>query len=306
VNQSERAGAWVFIHAFFAPGEEPSGSIVTSLNGAGSMAVSLSHIIQILEKMAPPSLAEEWDNVGLQLGDPRREVTSVWVALDPSPDVVAGACRAGVGLLVTHHPLIFRPLNRINILTPQGAVIAQAVQSHLAIYSMHTNLDAVSAGLNDMLAHRLGLQRLKPLVIRPDAASGRAHGMGRLGWLPRRTTVQELALDVKRRLGIRTVRASGDALRKVRRVALATGSGGSLVPQFLASEAEAFITGDLRYHEAREIEAAGRGAIDIGHFHSEHLFAEVLAQRLRRVLRRCRPAVEVDACPLERDAFIFL
>jgi dinuclear metal center YbgI/SA1388 family protein len=302
-----KAEAWVLIHAFFALGEGLFRSIVTLPNGAGSMAVSLARIIGILEKIAPPALAEQWDNVGLQVGDPRHQVSSVWVALDPSPDVVTGACRAGVGLLVTHHPLIFRPLNRIDTLTPQGAVIAQAVQSRLAIYAMHTNLDAVPAGLNDMLAHRLGLQRVKPLANRPDRGNGKTlHGLGRLGWLPRRTTLRELALDVKQRLGIETVRVSGDALRKVRRVALATGSGGSLLPQFLASHAEAFITGDLRYHEAREVEAAGRGAIDIGHFHSEHLFAAVLAQRLQRALRRCRPAVEVEVCPLERDAFIFV
>jgi len=270
------------------------------------MAVTLSDIIRILEKMAPPSLAEEWDNVGLQVGDASRQVTSVWVALDPCPNVVTAACRAGVDLLVTHHPLIFRPLNRIDVLTPQGAVIAQAVQHRLAVYSMHTNLDAVSAGLNDMLARRLGLRRFRPLVLHPGANNGRPHGMGRVAWLARRMTVRELAMEVKQRLGIETVRLAGDEMGKVQQVALSTGSGGSLVPQFLASDAEAFITGDLRYHEAREIEAAGRGAIDIGHFHSEHLFAGVLAQRLRRALRRCRPAVGVEACPLERDAFIYL
>jgi putative NIF3 family GTP cyclohydrolase 1 type 2 len=118
--------------------------------------------------------------------------------------------------------------------------------------------------------------------------------------------MRELAGGVKRRLGIETVRVSGDPTRHVRRVALSTGSGGSLLPQFLASDAEVFITGDLRYHEARDIEAAGRGAIDIGHFHSEHLFAGVLAERLRRTLRHCRPEIAVDVCPLERDAFIFL
>lgn len=270
------------------------------------MTTRINDVIRILETMAPQSLAEEWDNVGLQVGDPERQVTSVWVALDPGLEVVTAACRAGVSLLVTHHPLIFRPLTRIDARTPQGAVITQAVQHRLAVYSMHTNLDAVPAGLNDMLAHRLGLKRLKPLSTRPGPGNRQRHGMGRVGWLSRRITIRDLALDVKRRLKIETVRVSGDAKRRVRRVALSTGSGGSLVPQFLASDAEAFITGDLRYHEAREIEAVGRGAIDVGHFHSEHLFAGMLAQRLRRALRRCRPAVAVDVCPLEHDAFIFI
>jgi dinuclear metal center YbgI/SA1388 family protein len=273
------------------------------MHPSDAMARTLADILRILERMAPPHLAEEWDNVGLQVGDPGREVGLVWVALDPSPNVVSAACRKGVGLLVTHHPLIFRPLKQINTGTPLGAVIEKALRHRLAVYAMHTNLDAATAGLNDLLAQRLGVQRLKPLVGREDPSARSGPGIGRSGVLPVRLRLDELALEVKRRLGLESVRIAGDASRHMKRVVLSTGSGGSLLPLFLSSAADVFITGDLRYHDAREIEAAQRGAIDIGHFHSEHLMASAVAQRLRRALQRRRATIRVEACPIERDPF---
>lgn len=297
------AGRWLGSTApFFHPGRDPVRRLPRRVH-SDAMALILADILRVLEKMAPAHLAEEWDNVGLQVGDPGREVGSVWVALDPSPDVVSAACRNGVGLLVTHHPLIFRPLKQIDTRTPLGAVIEKALRHRLAVYAMHTNLDAATAGLNDLLAGRLGVQRLKPLVGREYSGTGPGPGIGRSGLLPVPVRLGELAVEVKRRLGLATVRIAGDASRQVKRVALSTGSGGSLLPHFLSSSADVFITGDLRYHDAREIEAAQRGAIDIGHFHSEHLMTAAVAQRLRRALQRRRATIRVEACSIEKDPF---
>lgn len=287
---------------FFARGETPDRRL-PRIRHSDAMALILADILRVLEKMAPPHLAEEWDNVGLQVGDPGREVGSVWVALDPSPDVVSAACRKGVGLLVTHHPLIFRPLKQIDTRTPLGGVIEKALRHRLAVYAMHTNLDAAADGLNDMLAERLGVQRRKPLVGREETGTRAGPGIGRSGVLPARIRLSELAAEVKRRLGLETVRIAGDGSQYVKRVALSTGSGGSLLPHFLSSPADVFITGDLRYHDAREIEAAQRGAIDIGHFHSEHLMTAAVAQRLRRALHRRHATIPVEACSIERDPF---
>jgi dinuclear metal center YbgI/SA1388 family protein len=266
------------------------------------MDLLLADIIQLLEKVAPPSLAEEWDNAGLQIGDPRSRVDKVWVALDACPEVVAAACRSRVDLLVTHHPLFFRPLKRIETQTALGAMVAQALRHGVAVYTLHTNFDAAAEGLNDLLARQLGLQGLRPLVKRA-AADGRRHGMGRIGALPRARRLGALAGEVKRRLGAGMVRMAGDPQLRVKRVALVAGSGGSLVADFLRTPAEAFISGDLRYHEVRDIEYARRGAIDIGHFHSEHLMTAAVAQRLRRALRRRHPRLRVEAFPHEKDPF---
>jgi dinuclear metal center YbgI/SA1388 family protein len=267
------------------------------------MDLLLADIIRLLEDIAPPSLAEEWDNAGLQVGDPRGRVQTVWVALDPGPEVVAAACRSRVDLLVTHHPLFFRPVKRIDIQTPVGAVVAQALRHGVAIYSLHTNLDAVVDGLNDLLARRLRLQRRRPLLPARPAADGCRHGLGRVGELRRARSLSELAREVKQRIGAQAVRMAGDPAQRVKRVALSTGSGGSLVPEFLRTGADVFISGDLRYHDVRDIEYARRGAIDIGHFHSEHLMAADLAQRLRRAFCRRHPRLRVEAFAHEKDPF---
>jgi len=265
------------------------------------MALILADIFQLLDRMAPSHMAEEWDNVGLQVGDPRREVDLVWVALDPSLEVVSAACRNGVGLLVTHHPLIFNPLKRIDMRTPTGAVLEQAFCNRLAIYAMHTNLDAAAGGLNDLLAAKAGMQQLKPLA---GGAGRNPHiGIGRTGLLPARLPLRQLALRLKRALKLEFVRVVGDVERRVRYAAVSTGSGSSLLPYFLSSASEVFITGDLRYHDAREIEAAGRCAIDIGHFHSEHLMAAAVAQRLQRALNRRGARIRVQGFPDEKEPF---
>ncbi|HEX5679665.1 MAG TPA: Nif3-like dinuclear metal center hexameric protein, partial [Desulfobacterales bacterium] len=107
------------------------------------MGAFLRDIIRILDTIAPPGLAEPWDNVGLQLGDPGRDVKTVWIALDASPAVIDAACAGRIDLLVTHHPLIFQPLTRIDVQRPIGAAIEQALQHRLAVFALHTNLDAV-------------------------------------------------------------------------------------------------------------------------------------------------------------------
>lgn len=269
------------------------------------MSVRLAEIIQVLERIAPASLAEEWDNIGLQLGDPQALVRSVWVSLDPSLAVVGAACRSGADLLITHHPLFFKPVGRIDLQTPLGAIVAQAVRDGLSVVTVHTNLDAVSGGLNDLLARRLGLRGLRPLIPSRAAAGAGRHGIGRVGSLPRASSLGELAVEVKQRLGLDALRVAGDPSLRVRRVAVSTGSGGSVIQHFYDSGAQVFISGDLRYHEARDVESARLGLIDVGHFHSEHLMKDALVERLQKEFARRRMALRVTACPLERDPFVF-
>ena len=270
------------------------------------MGAYLKDIVQILDTIAPPAMAESWDNVGLQLGDPGLAIKNVWVALDASPAVIDAACAARIDLLVTHHPLIFRPLTRIDVQSPIGASIEQALRHRLAVFALHTNLDAVSQGLNDLLAQRVGIKKVRPLIANP-AVGGNRHGIGRVGRLARPTRLSELALAVKRQLGVEGVRIAGDPLLRVQQVAVSTGSGSGVMPHFLQSEAQVLISGDLRYHDARDAEAAHRGLVDVGHFHSEQLMKNALVERLAGALARKHLAgVRVEACPLEKDPFTFL
>lgn len=274
------------------------------------MAWTVGDIIELVEELAPGELAASWDNVGLQVGSRDWPVKRVWVALDPLPRVVTEACRAEVDLLITHHPLIFKPLKAIDCATPTGGVIHSALCSHLAIFSAHTNLDAAVDGVNDTLARRIGLRRLGVLeradqgLTGPDRqGSTVVQGLGRTGDLAGATTLASLAEKVKQSLGLESVAIAGDPDLLVSSVALCSGSGASLLGAFFASDAQVFISGDLRYHDAREVEAAGRGLIDIGHFASEHLVVEVLAGKLTGMLNNRDAGVAVDACGLEEDPF---
>ena len=175
------------------------------------MGANVAQIIKIMDRLAPPWLAEEWDNVGLQIGDPRLPVRRIWIALDPSQEVVNAACEKNVDLLITHHPLIFRPLKSIDFDTPGGAIIQMATNHQLAIFSAHTNLDIVRDGVNDVLAQRLGVQQLS--VLQPVHAGERSkedissltgdqteHGIGRIGSLAKAVSLKSLVSRVKQKL----------------------------------------------------------------------------------------------------------
>ena len=271
----------------------------------------------MMDQLAPPWLAEEWDNVGLQIGDPRLPVRHIWVALDPSPEVVRAACGKDVDLLITHHPLIFRPLKSINFDTPGGAIIQMASQHQLAIFSAHTNLDIVHEGVNDVLAERLGLKGLEILQpVKTDKPppndnvtpvdGDTEHGIGRIGSLAKTTSLKSLALTVKEKLGLDFAKVTGNPELKVTRVAICSGSGSSLTQAFISSDAQVYISGDIRYHDARDAESVNRGIIDIGHFPSEHLMVEALARQLKKIFKRENLKIKVNACDLEKDPFIIL
>lgn len=278
------------------------------------MGTTVANIIQIMNELAPPLLAEEWDNVGLQIGDSRQKVRCIWIALDPSPEVVKAACQEKVDLLITHHPLIFKPLTSIDFDTPGGSIIKMATHHKLAIFSAHTNLDIVRHGVNDVLAKRLGLRNLavlQPVKVGEQAKTDVApltggeaeYGIGRTGSLAKASSLKSLVSMVKKRLKLNYVKVAGDLEMKVTRVAICSGSGSSLMQAFLASKAQAYISGDIHYHDAREAETANRAIIDIGHFPSEHLMIDALAQQLGKVISKHGIEAEIMACDIEKDPF---
>jgi dinuclear metal center YbgI/SA1388 family protein len=125
--------------------------------------ISLESSLKALERLAPPALAESWDNSGLQVGDPKTTVKRALIALDPSPETISEAIKTQSNLIVTHHPLLFKPLSTIDLSHPTGKIIATLINESIALYCSHTNLDRATGGLNDILAKRLGLTDLAPL-----------------------------------------------------------------------------------------------------------------------------------------------
>ena len=276
------------------------------------MVATVADIIKVMETMAPLRLAEEWDNTGLQVGQLDWPARSVRVALDPLYNVVDSACRNDVDLLITHHPLIFNPLRCINFDTPVGSVIQAAAGHKLSIFAAHTNFDSAADGINDVLAFRIGLADLKVLKIGKypgeDAATDdiQKQGLGRVGELEESMELLPLALSIKEKLGLKYIKIAGKPDLPVRRVAVCSGSGSSLMKDFYSSGAQVFISGDLRYHDAREVEALNLGLIDMGHFASEYLAIEVLAKRLDKILAADGRDIKVEVCRLENDPFLVL
>jgi dinuclear metal center YbgI/SA1388 family protein len=275
---------------------------------------TVTDIIKVAERIAPPVLAEAWDNVGLQVGHPEWPVKRVWVALDPLPQVVADACRAGVDLLITHHPLIFKPLKSVDCGSPIGSIIQEALLNRLTIFAAHTNLDSASDGVNDTLANRIGLQDLAPLRVDAPGDAGvddsgareEVQGLGRIGRLVEKMSLRDLAIQVKEKIGLEHVTIAGPPDLQVETIALCSGSGSSLMSAFLATGAQVYVSGDLRYHDARDAEIAGRGLIDIGHFDSEHLIVDVLAERLQAAMHQTENVVEIRPYRLEKNPFVVL
>ncbi|MBW2411508.1 MAG: Nif3-like dinuclear metal center hexameric protein [Deltaproteobacteria bacterium] len=278
------------------------------------MYPKVSDISAALENLAPQAMAEAWDNVGLQVGDRDREVKSIWVALDPTYQVVQAACRQNVDLLITHHPLIFKPLLSLDYHSAVGSILSLAVRHHLAIFAAHTNLDSALGGINDILAGRIGLHDIEPLAefdadrqLGQDrslsSGSDQRFGIGRVGLLDSEMDLNSLALKIKSILKLRYLKLAGDPALAVNKVAICSGSGASLMTEFMASGAQAFVSGDLRYHDARDAEAAQRGLIDIGHFASEHLIVDALAEKLSGIFADSDLNPIVRACDIEKDPF---
>lgn len=261
---------------------------------------TVQDIAGLVEAFAPCSLAANWDNVGLQIGGRDWPVHRVRVALDAARTVIDAAINDRADMLVTHHPLFFRPIKTLDFSTPLGRILEKAFHHRLAIYSAHTNLDRVTGGVNDTLARRLGLENALPVDSESVDEDG---GFFRIGILAPPRNLSDYAKCLKERLGLPHLRFAGDAKTSIRKVALCAGSGSGFVDLFLDSDADVFVSGDLKYHDARKVEDHGRALIDIGHFYSENLFLDVWIDQLREAIDKNKWDVNVERCTGETDPF---
>ena len=373
------------------------------------MTTTVADMTRLMNRLAPPDLAEPWDNCGLQAGSPLWPAKRVWIALDPSQTVIADACAAGIDLLITHHPLLFAGVKRVDFECMPGVALKMAADNRLSIFSAHTNLDSATGGLNDFCAGKLDLKdtrvlssprkpeyrklavfvpqtheaavlealertragnygaytccsftvqgkgrfkpstdaspfigtagevavadeaRIETIVAVEDLESvidriravhpyetmaydvfplagsvGRARGIGRVGALAAPMSLAALAGLVKERFGIEAVRVAGDPDMNVSRVAVCSGSGASLMDDFLASPADVLVTGELKHHNGLAVRDAGKGLIDVGHFETECLVVDLLVGRLRELAAGAGVEAEIEGCRQERNPFILM
>ena len=217
-------------------------------------------IIAAIEQFAPLSIQEGWDNSGLSIGSPEDEVHGVLVGFDCTAELIDEAVAAGCDMVVTHHPLIFKGLKRIQGGDPVSDAVIRAVRAGVAVYAAHTTADKVIAGVSGAMARRLELQ---DITLMEDEGG---FGLGAVGTLPRPMTGEEAIAYVKDKFGLSTVRVSRPVDR-VERVAMCGGSGASEIEAARASGAQLYISGDISYHHF--FTPDGFMVMDIGHFESE-------------------------------------
>jgi dinuclear metal center YbgI/SA1388 family protein len=383
--------------ARYTGGTGPAGPAVCL--AAVSDAPTVGEWLEALDSVYPSAWAEEWDNVGLQVGDRGWPVERVLVALDPTAEVASEARERGCGLLVTHHPLVFRPLARLDLSDPVTRIAMEAASARVAVAAAHTNADVASPGVSDALADVLGLEvtgvlrptpagarvkvvtfvpleatakvldavvaagggtigeythcsfrvrgtgtflpsdRANPVVgergelseaeedrleivvprerlaaaaealvdahpyeeVAYDAyplAGGGGLGLGRIARAPEAITAGALAERCRERLGS-DVRLAGDPERTVRTVAVCGGAGAPLIGDAVRAWVDAYVTGDLKHHQALDATAAGLTIIDAGHHGTERPFVSMLA----RTLAEAVPGGEVLVSDRSTDPF---
>ena len=265
----------------------------------------VKEIFTIMNEIAPPSLAEEWDSIGLQVGDPENKATGIMVALDASLGALCKAFDAGLNVLITHHPLLFKGISSINLSTYPGNIIKEAVRKEINIFSAHTNLDSASGGINDILADLLGLTESSPLIP-SNSAENATTGIGRIGLLDKEKSLKEVASIVKEKLGLDKVKVLGDISRNILRISLCGGSGGSLISMAAEKGSDLFISGDISYHQAREAEELGIALIDAGHFSSERIGVTSLVKRIGRELGEKGITIPVEGFKGEEEPFALI
>jgi len=244
-------------------------------------AVTVADVVDAVHRRYDPATAEDWDAVGLVCGDPQAPVRRILVAVDPVAATVDEALGLGADLLLTHHPLLLRPVSSVAATTPAGRLVHRLVRGGCALLAAHTNADVGVDGVSDALAAALGLGPVTPVVpAMPDAPAG----LGRVGDLAVPTTLGAFAEAVRDALPVTAhgVRVAGDAERVVRRVAVLGGSGGDLLDAARATGADVVVTSDLKHHVTVDFVAGGGPAIlDVAHFASEWPWVPRVAELLR-------------------------
>lgn len=236
------------------------------------MVYQIEDFYDAINEIADFSSAEDWDNVGLLVGSSKTSVKSALVALDVTSAVLAEAKLLHADLIITHHPVIFPHVSRIDFESPLYGLIA----AKIAVISAHTNYDAASEGVNDELCAHLGLSNVRVLE------SAESPGVGRLGELEKPVGSDEFAAFVKEKLGGGAVKYTPGT--PVSMVAVCGGAGSGLWRDARRQGAQALVTSEVKHHQFIEAAEARFTLIDAGHYATESVSVRPLAERLQRML----------------------
>ncbi len=262
---------------------------------------TVRELAQWMEIIAPRRLSEDWDNTGLLLGDFQRDVRRLMTCLTLTPESVDEAVSERAEMVISHHPLPFRPMKSLTTADTGGRLLWELASRGISVYSPHTSWDSASSGINAQLAELVGLHNPMPLL--PEKAPHHSSedetpviGGGRFGDLASPLELESFAKLVASQVPNCRLRGV-DCRRVLRRVGIACGSGGSLLSLAVMQGCDVFLTGEATFHQCLEAKAAGVSMLLIGHFASE----KFAMNRLAELCKQQFPALEVWGSRAEQD-----
>ena len=272
------------------------------------MMLRLAEVVTLLDGWYDPASAEDWDAVGLVCGDPEQPAGRVLFAVDPAPAVVEEAIAWGADLVVCHHPLLLTPVHGVAATTPKGRAVHRLTTAGVALLTAHTNADVPVDGVNDALARALGVTDPGVIGEVPSTTLDAPRGHGRIGRLEAPTTLREFAATVAAALPSTAhgVRVSGDPDMRVETVAVGSGSGDHLLERVLATDADVYVTSDLRHHRAAEFrEHDGPALVDVAHWAAEWTWLPVVEAKVRSAVAAREATVETRVSTQVTDPWTF-
>ena len=250
--------------------------------------MKIKEVLSALERFAPLPLQESWDNAGLQVGLTETEVSGALLCLDVTEKIVDEAIQKGCNLIVSHHPLLFRGLKQISDLTDVQRTVMKTICNGICVISMHTNMDNARGGVNFRIARKLGLQDVKFLA--PKTVDGVESGSGIVGELPEAMAADDFVIAVKKAFDVECAMCNELLHRPVSKVAVCGGAGDFLLDEALKAGADAFITGEMHYHQYFGYEQQIQICV-IGHYQSEQYTAEIFDEIIREACPEVRTVI---------------
>ena len=256
-------------------------------------------MLSALEQFAPLPLQESWDNAGLQLGLTEAEVSGALLCLDVNEAIVDEAIRKGCNLIVSHHPLLFRGLKQISGADYVQRSVIKAIKQDIVIVSMHTNMDNALDGVNWKIAERLGLTECK--FFAPKTVEGIEAGSGVVGRLPLEMEAHAFVELVKKQFNVNCAQCNALLQRPISKVAICGGAGDFLLPDAVGEGADAFITGEMHYHQFFGYEQQIQICV-IGHYQSEQFTAEIF----RDIIQKDCPDVKTCIAETNTNPIVYI
>ncbi|MDD6043496.1 MAG: Nif3-like dinuclear metal center hexameric protein [Eubacteriaceae bacterium] len=236
-------------------------------------------LVKVIQSFCPDYLAEEWDNCGFQIDNDREDVDRILVALEITDDVISEALENKADMIITHHPMLFLPIRNIDVKTIPGSYISKLIKGGISVYSCHTSFDKAENGNNDYIGRILDLENVRPF--------DKDNGFCRKGETPFETTFAEFVYQVADAFQIdeKHFRYVGDKKRIINSIGWCSGSGAEFIDDAVREGCDLYITGDLKYHDAVAAKEKGICVLDAGHYGTEKIFVENMAELLQCRLR---------------------